>query len=65
MASGELRAAAAGDGGRSDRRGCLAQAIGGLKRAVGSPVFVPREEGPAVSWLLTEAALTPPAPAAG
>jgi hypothetical protein len=28
----------------------------------GDAVFVPREEGPAVSWMLTEAALTPPAP---
>jgi hypothetical protein len=28
----------------------------------GSPVLVPREEGPAVSWLHTEAALTPPEP---
>ena len=27
----------------------------------GSPVFVPREDGPAASWLLAEAALTPPA----
>jgi hypothetical protein len=45
MAGGELRAAAAVDGEHTGRR------------AVSSPVFVPREEGPAVSWLLTEAAL--------
>ena len=28
----------------------------------GGPVFVPQEEGPALSWLLTESALTPPVP---
>jgi hypothetical protein len=32
-------------------------AVGG-----GGSMFVPREQGPAVSWLLTEEALTPPAP---
>jgi hypothetical protein len=66
MAGGELRqAAAAGDGGLGGMRGCLGQAIGEIKRAVGGPVFVPREQGPAVSWLLTEAALIPPAPVSG
>ena len=45
MTGGELRAAATGDGGGSGSRGCLAEAIGELKRAVGSPVFVPREDG--------------------
>ncbi|MGD0705762.1 MAG: hypothetical protein ABSA02_38510 [Trebonia sp.] len=63
MAGGESRlAGVAGDGGRAGLR-CLAQTIDGIKRAVGGgPVFVPREEGPAVSWLLTEAALTHRAP---
>jgi hypothetical protein len=66
MASEELRPeAAAGDGGHTAERGFLAQAIGEIKRAVASPMFVPREAGPAASWLLTEAALIAPAPVSG
>jgi len=43
----------------------VARALGASASLVphgGEHVFVPREEGPAVSWLLTEAALasTPP-----
>lgn len=59
MANAESRPdGTAGDGGRVGQRICLVPAVGGPGRWAAGPVFLPREDGPAASWLLTEAALT-------